>query len=89
MNKAELIGAVAEKTGLTKVQAKAAVEAIVESTAEALQQGDKVSLVGFGSSNVVKRAARKGRNPQTKKEMEIPAKNVVKFRPSAELSDSL
>ncbi|HHT51829.1 MAG TPA: HU family DNA-binding protein [Bacteroidales bacterium] len=89
MNKAELIGAVAEKTGLTKVQAKAAVEAIVESTAEALQQGDKVSLVGFGSFNVVKRAARKGRNPQTKKEMEIPAKNVVKFRPSAELSDSL
>lgn len=89
MNKAELIGAVAEKTGLTKVQAKAAVEAIVESTAEALQQGDKVSLVGFGSFNVVKRASRKGRNPQTKKEMEIPAKNVVKFRPSAELSDSL
>ncbi|HPB58134.1 MAG TPA: HU family DNA-binding protein [Bacteroidales bacterium] len=89
MNKAELIGAVAEKTGLTKVQAKAAVEAIVESTAEALQQGDKVSLVGFGSFNVVRRAARKGRNPQTKKEMEIPAKNVVKFRPSAELSDSL
>ena len=89
MNKAELIEAVAEKTGLTKVQAKAAVEAIVESTAEALQQGDKVSLVGFGSFNVVRRAARKGRNPQTKKEMEIPAKNVVKFRPSAELSDSL
>lgn len=86
MNKAELINAIAEKAGLTKVDAKNALEAYVASTTEALKGGDKVSLVGFGTFSVSKRAARKGRNPQTKKEMMIPAKNVVKFKAGSELS---
>lgn len=86
MNKAELINAIAEKAGLTKVDAKNALEAYVASTAEALKGGDKVSLVGFGTFSISKRAARKGRNPQTKKEMMIPAKNVVKFKAGSELS---
>lgn len=86
MNKAELINAIAEKAGLTKVDAKNALEACVASTMGALKAGDKVSLVGFGTFSVSKRAARKGRNPQTKKEMMIPAKNVVKFKAGSELS---
>lgn len=86
MNKAELINAIAEKTGLTKVDAKNALEACVASTMGALKAGDKVSLVGFGTFSVSKRAARKGRNPQTKKEMMIPAKNVVKFKAGSELA---
>ncbi|MBQ7549944.1 MAG: HU family DNA-binding protein [Bacteroidales bacterium] len=86
MNKAELINAIAEKAGLTKVDAKNALEACVASTMGALKAGDKVSLVGFGTFSVSKRAARKGRNPQTKKEMMIPAKNVVKFKAGSELA---
>ena len=86
MNKVELISAMAEKAGCTKVQAKNALEAFIGSTTDALKQGQKVSLVGFGTFAVVKRAARKGRNPQTKKEMLIPAKNVVKFKAGSELT---
>ena len=86
MNKAESINAIAEKAGLTKVDAKNALEACVASTMGALKAGDKVSLVGFGTFSVSKRAARKGRNPQTKKEMIIPAKNVVKFKAGSELA---
>lgn len=89
MNKIELINAIAEKTDTSKVQAKSALEAFIAATTEALQKGDKVSLVGFGTFSVVKRAARKGRNPQTKKEMLIPAKNVVKFKAGADLSNNL
>lgn len=89
MNKIELINAIAEKAECSKVQAKNVLEAFISSTTEALQKGDKVSLVGFGTFSVVKRAARKGRNPQTKKEMLIPAKNVVKFKPGSELSNNV
>ena len=87
MNKAQLIDAIAEKAGLQKVEAKKALEAYVEATTEALKAGDKVSLVGFGTLSVTKRAERKGRNPQTKKEMMIPAKNVVKFKAGADLTN--
>ena len=73
MNKAELIAAVAAKTGDTKKTAEASVNAFVEVVTEALKKGDKVQLVGFGSFEVRKRAARKGRNPQTKEEIKIPA----------------
>ena len=73
MNKAELIAAVAAKTGDTKKGAEATVNAFVDVVTEALQKGDKVQLVGFGSFEVRKRAARKGRNPQTKEEIKIPA----------------
>ena len=87
MNKAELISAIAEKGGFTKVHAKVAFEATLSAICEALTKGDKVSLVGFGTFAVAKRPARKGRNPQTKKEMMIPAKKVVKFKAGSELSN--
>ncbi len=86
MNKAQLIDAIAEKAGLQKVEAKRALEAYVEATTEALKAGDKVSLVGFGTLSINERAARKGRNPQTKKEMMIPAKKVVKFKAGSDLA---
>ena len=72
MNKAELIAAIAAKTGDTKKAAEASVNAFVEVVTDALKEGDKVQLVGFGSFEVRKRAARKGRNPQTKEEIKIP-----------------
>ncbi len=87
MNKAQLIDAIAEKAGLQKVEAKKALEAYVEATTAALKAGDKVALVGFGTLSVNERAARKGRNPQTKKEMMIPAKKVVKFKAGADLTN--
>jgi len=86
MNKAELISAIAEKGGFTKVQAKTALEATLCAASEALTRGEKISLVGFGTFAVAKRPARKGRNPQTKKEMMIPAKKVVKFKAGSELA---
>ena len=87
MNKAQLIDAIAEKAGLQKVEAKKALEAYAEATTAALKAGDKVALVGFGTLSVNERAARKGRNPQTKKEMMIPAKKVVKFKAGADLTN--
>lgn len=86
MNKAELIDAMAEKAGLSKADAKRALDAFIDTTAGALKKKDRVSLVGFGSFSVSERASRKGRNPQTGKEITIKAKNVVKFKPGAELS---
>ncbi|MDR2971286.1 MAG: HU family DNA-binding protein [Bacteroidales bacterium] len=86
MNKAELITAMAEKAGLTKVAAKAALEAFVCATSTTLAKGDKLALIGFGTFSIVNRPARKGRNPRTKKELMIPAKKVVKFKAGAELS---
>lgn len=86
MNKNELVNAIAEKSGSSKIQAKKVLEAFLDATTEALQKGDNVALVGFGTFHVVKRGARKGRNPQTKKEMNIPAKKVVKFKAGSELS---
>ena len=86
MNKMELISAIAENAKCTKVQAKNVLEAFMCVTTGALKKGDKVSLVGFGTFSVVKRASRTGRNPQTKKEIVIPAKNVVKFKAGSELN---
>ena len=86
MNKAELIEAMASDANLTKADAKRALDAFIGATSGALQKGDRVALVGFGSFGVSKRAARKGRNPQTGKEINIAAKKVVKFKPGADLS---
>jgi DNA-binding protein HU-beta len=86
MNKAELIDAIAAEAGLTKADSKKALEAFVKATTDALAAGDRVALVGFGSFSVAKRSARKGRNPQTGKEINIAAKAVVKFKAGAELS---
>lgn len=90
MNKADLISAVAAEAGLSKVDAKKAVEAFVSTVTKALQEGDKVSLIGFGTFSVAeKRSARTGINPSTKATITIPAKKVTKFKPGAELADAI
>jgi len=86
MNKAELVEAIASSAKLSKADAKKALDGFIETTTKALKKGDRVALVGFGSFSVTKRAARKGRNPQTGKEISIKAKNVVRFKAGAELS---
>lgn len=86
MNKGDLVNKIAEDAGLTKVQASAALDAVVDGVTSTLAKGDKLTLVGFGTFSVTHRAARKGRNPQTGKEINIAAKNVVKFKPGKELS---
>jgi DNA-binding protein HU-beta len=86
MNKTELVQAIAEKAGLTKVQAKAALDASIEAVEGALKKGDKVALIGFGTFQVIKKDAREGINPATKAKIKIPAKKVVKFKAGAELA---
>ncbi len=86
MNKAELIDAMAAESKLTKVDVKKALDAFVNATTKSLKKGDRVALVGFGSFSVAKRAARKGRNPQTGKEIKIAAKKVVKFKAGNDLA---
>ena len=87
MNKAELVAAVAAKTGDTKKAAEASVDAFVSAIKESLKKGEKVQLVGFGSFEVRKRAARKGRNPQTKEEIKIPASKAPVFRAGKQLKE--
>lgn len=87
MNKTEFINAVAEKSGLSKVDAKKAVEAFVETVSSELKEGGKVSLLGFGSFSVAEKSARKGVNPKTKQPIEIPARKSVKFKAGAELTE--
>jgi len=89
MNKQELVDAMAAETKLTKADAKKALDAFVTATSKSLKKGDRVALVGFGSFSIAKRAARKGRNPQTGKEIKIPAKKVVKFKPGADLANKV
>ena len=87
MNKAELVAALATKTGNTKKASEEAVNAFVDVVTEALKKGEKVQLVGFGSFEVRKRAARKGRNPQTKEEIKIPASKAPVFKAGKALKD--
>ncbi|WP_224483230.1 HU family DNA-binding protein [Robertkochia aurantiaca] len=89
MNKTELIDAMAADAGITKAAAKKALESFLGNVEDTLKKGGRVSLVGFGSWSVSKRSAREGRNPQTGKTIQIPAKNVVKFKAGAELSDAV
>lgn len=89
MNKAELIDAIAADAGLSKADAKRALDSFIAATTKALKKGDRVALVGFGSWSVTKRSARTGRNPQTGKEIKIPAKKVVKFKAGAELAGAI
>ena len=86
MNKTELVNAVANEAKLTKVQAKAALEATLGAVAKSLAKGDKVALIGFGTFGVVKKAARQGVNPATKAKITIPARKVVKFKAGAGLA---
>ena len=89
MNKTELIAAVAEKSGLSKKDSDAAVSAVVAAVTEALAKGEKVQLVGFGTYEVKARPARVGRNPQTKKEIKIPATKVPVFKAGKALKDAV
>jgi len=89
MNKTNLIDAMAEDAGVSKAAAKKALESFLDHVEGALKKGDRVSLVGFGSWSVSKRAAREGRNPQTGKTIKIAAKNVVKFKAGSELQKAV
>ncbi|AZJ31432.1 MULTISPECIES: HU family DNA-binding protein [Tenacibaculum] len=89
MNKSDLIDAMAADAGISKAAAKAALDSLTTNVTNTLKKGDKVALVGWGTWSVSKRAARTGRNPQTGKEIKIAAKNVVKFKAGAGLSDSV
>jgi DNA-binding protein HU-beta len=89
MNKGELVNAIAAEAGLTKVDAKKALDATISAVTKALKEGDKVSLVGFGTFSVVKKEARQGINPATKKPIKIEAKKVAKFKAGAELADAV
>ena len=87
MNKTELVAAIATKSGLSKKDAEAALKAFTDTVSEELKNGGKVHLVGFGTFEVSKRAAREGRNPQTKEPMSIPASKAPKFKPGKALKD--
>ena len=89
MNKAELIAAVAEKSGLTRKDSEKAVNATFEAITASLVKGEKVALVGFGAFEVKERAARVGRNPQTKEEITIPAARVASFKVGKALKDAV
>jgi len=89
MNKAELVASMAEKSGLSKKDAEKALNAFIESVQGALVKGDKVQLVGFGSFEVRQRAERKGRNPQTKEEIVIPASKVPVFKVGKAFKDAV
>ncbi len=86
MNKAELCAKLADDAGITKTQANAAVDSFIEAVTKTLKSGNKVTLVGFGTFSVTKRAARNGRNPQTGAVIKIKAKKVAKFKAGKELS---
>ncbi len=89
MNKAELINAVAASADVSKKDTEAVITAMLDTITEALKQGDKVQLVGFGSFEVKKRAARIGRNPRTKEEIEIPAIVLPVFKAGKLLKDTV
>ena len=89
MNKAELIAAAAEKAGLSKKDTETAINAAIDAITDALTQGDKVQLVGFGGFEVKSRAARIGRNPKTKASIQIPASKVPVFKAGKALKDAV
>ncbi|HAD01320.1 MAG: HU family DNA-binding protein [Parabacteroides sp.] len=89
MNKTEFINAVAEQSGLSKVDSKKAVEAFIQTISNEMKEGGKISLLGFGSFSTTEKAARKGVNPKTKEVIDIPARKVVKFKAGAELTDKI
>ena len=86
MNKAELIAKVSDDTGITKTQANAALDSFIEAVTKTLKGGGKVTLVGFGTFSVARRAARNGRNPQTGEVIKIKARKVARFKAGKELA---
>lgn len=89
MNRADLVTRVAKDAEITKKQAEKALNSLVDSVQEALSKGDSVTLVGFGTFSVMSRAARKGRNPQTGREIFIPASKTPKFKPGKGLRQAI
>lgn len=89
MNKSELVAAIAEKAELSKKDAEKAVKAFTDTVAEQLKSGEKIQLVGFGTFEVAERAARTGKNPQTKEEIQIPASKAPKFKAGRALKDTV
>jgi len=89
MNKADLVEKIADQTGLTKRTSREAVDAIISAITDSLSREEKVTLVGFGTFQVMERKARKGRNPQTRETINIPAKNAPKFRPGKGLREAV
>ena len=89
MNKTELISAVAEKTGLSKKDSDKAVNAAIDSIVEAMKAGEKVTIIGFGAFEAKERAARVGRNPQTREEISIPATRIPVFKAGKALKDTI
>ena len=89
MNKQELVSAIAEKAGITKVDAEKVINAFVETTKETLAKKESIQLIGFGTFSISERSARTGRNPQTGKEIQIAAKNVAKFKTGKTLVESI
>lgn len=89
MTKADLINAIAEKAGITKVAAEKSVKAFVETLTDCMKNGDKLTLVGFGTFSTATRAARQGQNPQTGKKIDIAASVAPKFKPGKDLKDAV
>jgi DNA-binding protein HU-beta len=89
MNKKELVEYTSNAAGITKTQAEAALQGILAGITQALKKEESVSLIGFGAFSTTKREARKGRNPQTGKEIDIPAKTVIKFKAGKALGDEV
>lgn len=89
MTKAELVGKIAEDAGITKIAATAALDSFIDGVTKSLKDGDKLTLIGFGTFSVSKRAARIGRNPFTGEQIKIKAKKVAKFKASKDLSAKL
>ena len=89
MNKGDLINKIADSADVSKAQAEAALNAVIDGITDALKSNDSVTLVGFGTFSVSNRPARQGRNPQTGATIKIAAKNVAKFKPGKKLSDAI
>lgn len=89
MNKSELIDAIASDSGITKAQAKLALESFLSNVTDTLKDGGKVSLIGFGSFSTSERSAREGVNPQTGKKMKIAAKTVARFKAGSKLAEAV
>lgn len=89
MNKAELVAVIAEKAGISKKDAEAALKAFTETVSEELAKGEKITLVGFGTFEISERGERTGRNPQTGEEMKLPASKLPKFKAGKALKDAV
>lgn len=89
MNKSDLVSKVASVAGMTKIDAEKAIDATFSSIVQTLQEGEEVRLIGFGTFDVVERAATEGRNPRTGEPLQIPATRLPKFRPGKQLKDAV